>query len=53
MDYRIHDGGIEVADGYYWRPMRDDERLEILLQIGVDQDCQLRSLREKFTELSG
>lgn len=51
MSYRIHDGGIEVADGYYWRPLRDDERLKALLQIVVDQDRQLRSLREKLTEL--
>lgn len=51
MDYRIQDGEIEVADGYYWRPMREDERLKALLLIVVDQDRQLRSLRDKLTEL--
>ena len=53
MSYRIKDGEIEVADGYYWRPMRDDERLDVLLQIVVDQDRQLRNLRERVYELGG
>jgi hypothetical protein len=53
MDYRMEDGRIEVADGYYWRPMRDDERLEVLLQIVVDQDRQLRSLRRRIYDLGG
>lgn len=52
MSYRIKDGEIELADGYYWRPMRDDERLDVLLQIVVDQDRQLRDLR-RVCDLGG
>ncbi len=53
MDYRIQDGRIDIADGYYWRPMREEERLEVLLQIVVDQDRQLRSLRRRVYDLDG
>lgn len=51
MSYRIKDGEIEVADGYYWRPVRDDERLDVLLQIVVDQDRQLNRLRQWLADL--
>jgi hypothetical protein len=53
MDYRIEDGRIEVPDGYYWRPVGEDERMEVLLQIVVDQDRQLRRVRQRLTEMGG
>lgn len=53
MDYRIQDGEIEVADGYYWRPVGEDARLAVLLKMVVDLDRQLRDVRLRLTELGG
>lgn len=53
MIYRIQDGKIEIEDGYYWRPMREEERVNVLLEIVVDQDRQLRSLRRRVYNLGG
>lgn len=53
MDWRIRDGEIEIGEGYNYRPMREDERVEVLLQIVIDQDRLLHSLARRVVDLGG
>jgi hypothetical protein len=41
---------IEIVDGYYYREVKDDERVELLIQMVVDLHIKLQNLKYEMND---
>ena len=41
---------IEIVDGYYYREVKDDERVELLMQMVVDLHIKLQNLKDEMND---
>lgn len=51
-EYRIdkRQRKIEIVDGYYYREVKDDERVELLMQMVVDLHIKLQNLKGEMSD---
>jgi len=52
-DYKINDGEVLIGDfdnlqanGEYWRPIRDEEKIEVMLQMIIDLHVKFNRLKD-------
>lgn len=53
VDYKIEDGKVLIGDfdnlqanDEYWRPIRDEEKIEVMLQMIIDLHAKFNRLKD-------